>query len=445
MSNWKTFTEDYRKISEERGNEYFPNFLKQLEKLEWDFAGRQIPTYPQPLPLPIEFRNEIAKSAEHLFSILSKISLLRLNDRPSSDLGRMLPVDPEVLEFIRTENHFDGLQNIVRIDAIVEPHSGQMKVLEINCGDPSGMGWNDALIHLQSSDSSIRAAAGNSEFKFDLLCSSLRTSVLGTYSRFCITHSLVPSPDPLVVLVCSGGANISSDFRNIAIEFSRLGSRVYIADPRELKLTGDGLLLRGERVDIIYRDMIEDYFGPSKIDGTEKILDAVRKNLVCFINPVSAGLCEFKNLITAMRLPEVQAHLSSAELKIIEKVVPLTKPLLSADLEFCRSQRSKLVLKPNSGFGGKGILIGNEISDSEWAKELQKLVHEDYVIQEFIDIPTLDLPIIEDGTYRGFSSRKINVSLWVHHGNFAGAYARASVDSVVNISNSGGFLSVVWI
>ena len=54
--------------------------------------------------------------------------------------------------------------------------------------------------------------------------------------------------------------------------------------------------------------------------------------------------------------------------------------------------RERLVMKPNDEYGGKGVFIGWEMSDAEWAAALAEALRSSYVVQEKVETRPPELP-----------------------------------------------------
>lgn len=81
------------------------------------------------------------------------------------------------------------------------------------------------------------------------------------------------------------------------------------------------------------------------------------------------------------------------ERAFVQRHIPWTRRLTSgrtrfADqdvdmLDLCRTAQSELVLKPNDAFGGRGVTIGAETSESDWVVRIQAALQDDrWVVQE---------------------------------------------------------------
>ncbi len=116
-------------------------------------------------------------------------------------------------------------------------------------------------------------------------------------------------------------------------------------------------------------------------------------------------------------------------------------------MSFVRQNRDKLVLKPNDGYGGFGVLVGRVTDDTKWNALIDKSIKDKiiYTVQDFVSIPRDEFPVVENGAFKGFAPKNVNLNLWSHDGDFAGAFVRAAEGSVINVHQGGGMVPVFFV
>ena len=107
---------------------------------------------------------------------------------------------------------------------------------------------------------------------------------------------------------------------------------------------------------------------------------------------------------------------------------------------FIRRNRRTLVLKPNTLFGGEGVVIGQTVSQCEWETHLATALHgrERYVVQQLAIIRQETSPRLERGSVQ-WSHRHV-VSGFFFNSSGMGLIGRFSGSPVVNVSRGGGLL-----
>ena len=105
-------------------------------------------------------------------------------------------------------------------------------------------------------------------------------------------------------------------------------------------------------------------------------------------------------------------------------------------IDFVAANREEFVMKPNDDYGGKGIYLGWELSDSEWADALQVALAGDYVVQTRLHMipeqfPSMDGQLEEQSLF-------VDLDPYMYLGKMHGALARLGAGGLCNVSSGGG-------
>jgi uncharacterized circularly permuted ATP-grasp superfamily protein len=98
------------------------------------------------------------------------------------------------------------------------------------------------------------------------------------------------------------------------------------------------------------------------------------------------------------------------------------------------------VLKPNDEYGGKGVLLGWECTESEWDDALDRALAETdnaWVVQERINVRREVFPMQTAG---GIEMRDMLVDFapYIFRGKMAGCLTRLSATGLANVTSGGG-------
>jgi uncharacterized circularly permuted ATP-grasp superfamily protein len=113
-------------------------------------------------------------------------------------------------------------------------------------------------------------------------------------------------------------------------------------------------------------------------------------------------------------------------------------------LEYVRRQREQLVLKPNRGYGGEGVVLGAAVDDAQWQATVERALAdpERWVVQRLVALPVQEFPVVgADGhlhpepfyTVMGFVPSRYGLAI----------LGRASQKQVVNVAQRGGLCGVL--
>jgi hypothetical protein len=152
----------------------------------------------------------------------------------------------------------------------------------------------------------------------------------------------------------------------------------------DLRWGRGGVRLRDITVDVVYRDLaLEDIGRPTdrKLDGFLDRFDAGA------VVPGVAGEFAQKGLLECLVRPELARLFTPGERRLLRRVVPWTRVLggrtseddrgRRIDLpEFTRRARERLLIKPNVGSSGSGVLLGREAGVARWEARINRAVRE---------------------------------------------------------------------
>jgi uncharacterized circularly permuted ATP-grasp superfamily protein len=106
-------------------------------------------------------------------------------------------------------------------------------------------------------------------------------------------------------------------------------------------------------------------------------------------------------------------------------------------IEHVRRGRDSFVLKPNDDYGGRGVVVGPRVSQSEWDDALASALDADYVVQEAVELHAEVFPVFTDSAW-GFQPMYVDTNPFLFRGRVEGAMVRLSDSPVVNVTSGGG-------
>jgi len=199
-------------------------------------------------------------------------------------------------------------------------------------------------------------------------------------------------------------------------------------------------------VDVVYRRALLSELLAERAD-VKGFLDAYAARAALFVNSFRCRLSEDKAFF-ALVTDEIHAGLLSAEERsLVARYLPWTRRLEERRTQFAGREielvpwalaaRERLVLKPTHEYGGRQVLIGSETAPETWRRAVEQAVGAPFVVQERQTIPEEPFPSFEGGAL-AFVPLKLNANPFYVRGAQVGAVARASRDSVINVSAGGG-------
>jgi len=229
------------------------------------------------------------------------------------------------------------------------------------------------------------------------------------------------------------------------------GYDALICSPEDLEFDGGKLYFGGVAIDVVYKRLLVNEYLPI-VDEHPALLEAYRSGAICMVNSFRGKLIH-KKAIFAILTDERYAQLfDEGEREAIRAHVPWTRKFraektLNKDIEidlfeWTRQNAHKLVLKPNDDYGGHGIFIGWNSSESEWDDAIKAaLADGDYLVQERVSTAKEMFPMMFDDIGKwGFVEQLVDLDPLLFNGVVGSAFTRLSSNELANVTAGGGMV-----
>ena len=330
---------------------------------------------------------------------------------------------------------------VSRLDAFFVGDDG-LQFTEYNAETPAGGGYNDALAELFFAMPVMRRFAAG----WDVRAMPARHNVLQALLD-CWEQFSRGTRKPRIAIVDWDDVPTQSEFRLFQEYFARQGYQCDIVTPQACELGGGVLRHPGGPIDVIYkRVLLHELVEREGLDNP--ILDAVRAGAVCMVNPPSCKILH-KKASLAVLSDERNAHLFAAdERREIAATIPWTRVVeerrtvhQGRDVDLVAhvaANREQLVLKPNDEYGGKGIVLGWEVTADQWQVALTAALAEPYIVQQRIALPKEPYPSLVNGRVE-FLDRMVDTAPYVAAGSYLdGCLSRLGTAALLNVTAGGG-------
>jgi hypothetical protein len=229
---------------------------------------------------------------------------------------------------------------------------------------------------------------------------------------------------------------------------SERGMTAVLGDPRELTSAGGGFVLRGEPVDVLYRNMeLADFV---ELEAAGHDLAPVRRAFID--NRLVSGIAgdfDHKSLWELLTSGALRRFIEPRHRAFLRRHLLWTRLCREIRTEgpegraidlvpHMRRQRRALVLKPNRSCGGEGVLLGAHTSERRWQQAVDRALDEpgQWVVQRF-----------HRGTTKRFPKGKRVASYYTTFGVISSPtgvalLGRACEEAIVNVSRGGGLAAV---
>jgi hypothetical protein len=264
---------------------------------------------------------------------------------------------------------------------------------------------------------------------------------------------------PTVALICPDGGMASHwpHLRPLAELLTCHGMEALGGEVSAVTERAGGLFLHGRRVHVVMRFLSDMELAAAAEHGrgAEAILRAHEDGRAVLWTGPENQLINNKGALALLADDTVRSALTGEEAELVDRILPWTRRVASrrtrvgtetVDLiDYCRSHRTRLMLKPAFGHGGSGIVVGWRTDDAAWAAALEEGAKRAWTVQERVT-PNPEYVVDPDSGAR--ESWATVWSAFFTPAGYAGSHVRAvpgdSGDPVIGAGAQGARLATVF-
>jgi glutathionylspermidine synthase len=426
-------------LDDDIGGESHRVLEEQLRQRGLFFGGRALCTVLRPRLMPPEQYRFLQQRGAVILSAFRKAHRAALADDALLDQFGLTDWERDL---VRVDVGIPDASPVSRLDAFFTADGRGMSFTEYNAETPAGGGFNDVLAEVFYALPIMRRFLKSWDLRPIPARHHVLQALLDSWETFSGTRSL-----PRIAIVDWKEVPTYSEFLIFQDYFRRQGLDVEIVDPRDVTYGGGTLKGPGGRIDVVYkRVLLHELVERGGVD--HPILQAVRARKVCMVNPPACKILHKKSSLAVLS-DEKNAHLfDAAEREAIAASIPWTRVVADRKttregkeidlLRFIADSRDQLVLKPHDEYGGKGIVLGWEVSSEEWAEAIDTARSEPYIVQQRIALPKEAYPSFVDGKVE-ILDRMVDTAPYVAHGRYVdGCLTRLGTAALLNVTAGGG-------
>ncbi len=204
------------------------------------------------------------------------------------------------------------------------------------------------------------------------------------------------------------------------------GLQVEIVAAEQLTANENGMFFNGQKVDLVYNRHCDFFLEEPELADLK---EAYLAGTVCLSpNPFAYGLLADKRRMILWSDEEAVSalELTPAEQQLLLRVVPQSRLLADCDPEELWGERKKLIFKPVTRFGSRGVLMGKSITRKRFAEQ-----DPDTTLVQQVVVPSVE----EDNNGQEY---KVDLRLFVYRDRLLGVGARLYQGQVTNLRTEGG-------
>ena len=442
----KAYINHLRKAGSDAAGQF--EFLNRyLTERNCTFRDEPMPSLLKPNFVSEEQTRVITWAVEKISSALNKFIHLFMHDE---EVRRIMNFTDKEEELFAIEPGYSKPLVISRLDAFQNDLS--VKFLEFNCDSPAGIAYadiqEDGFRELFKSYPIFAGWKVNYFRRQERLLNAL----IKCYNEYRAGRRRMPER-PVIAIVDWKDVSTYSEFMMHERYFTLKGYETVICSPFDLHLRDGRVYAYDREINLVYKRVITREL-LEKWNKVQEFIRCLKEGPVCCCNPFRSYIVGCKKVLTVITDPRFQHIFSREELKVIRETVPWTKILADSMVTYrekeyrltdlITSRKNKFVLKPANMYGGKDVHIGLDTGQAEWEKVMNKhLDEEDWVVQEFVEIPMDTYPEIGEGVT--FKKKYVNINPYALLENYSGTISRVSDNQVINVSAGGGLVPTLTV
>lgn len=419
-------------------------FSETLRRRRLTFGDRVHCPFLRPFFLTPQDEARVREVAEAIAGLAERVAERAVAD--PALIGQFALTEDEA-SLVRINPRYPTVSTSSRLDAFLLPDA--LWFAEYNAESPAGMGYTETLADVFEAMEVMREFRRRFNARAPRLVPALLAALLASYRQFGGRSS-----SPLIAIVDWREVPTWSEFEILAERFERLGTRTIVCDPRELTFDGRVLTAAGRSIDLVYRRVLTTDIAQRRQE-CDALVRGYESGAVCVANSLRCKICQKKAFFAVLTDDRNASLFTDAERTVIQRHIPWTRLVTDTAttrdgeaidlLEHVRRYRTELVMKPNDEYGGKGVALGWELSQSEWERTLDGALADRgmaWIVQQRIPVRRETFPRFQPGTSAVFGEMLVDFAPYLFGGRLAGYLTRLSATGLANVTSGGGQVPV---
>jgi hypothetical protein len=384
---------------------------------------------PLPVGVPLKLTDRAGSAVRALAEAYHRL-ITRIVDLHAKDTRiRKILATPRALtdDLLRSEDIADPQIHLMRIDFLPRMDCS-LTIIETNANCPGGLlfagitsrAWRDVLED-QHKASLLMNPLENEDWLFDWLRETAGQRCMSTVG----------------LLRTDGGNRLELD--EYAGVLRRHGIDVFEASPRDVSFDGRTATAHGRQFEVGYQKVGMQDFLQMRPHLDDYIASVLSGALFVPNGQRSRWVGDNKLCLAVLSDPDYADLFEPADYESVQDAIPWSRNLAmcsDAMLSVISRDRQRYVVKHPLDTRGRGVFIGlDAASRGEWDTTIARGAQDNWLVQEYVTTPTLPTA----WTLGGHAGIHHDLAVVVAQGTVAGARARSSRDSKVNVAGTGRF------
>lgn len=306
-------------------------------------------------------------------------------------------------------------------------YNHQFQFCELNADGSSGMAEQRELQRIIGKSIALRGFDGEYQYEGFEIFDSWVKALLTNYKEYSKGDI-----KPQVAIVDFMTSEPPSEFIEFQKAFEAAGCPTVIADPRDLTYRDGKLYYQDFRIDCVYRRAVtwEIIENASEVKA---FIEAYLAGDVCVVGPLRSQVIHNKQIFAILHDPEKTPFLTEEERNFVKRHIPFTRVFNNQDQELVQlaiEKKDQLVLKPMDKYASRGVRVGSDYSLEEWKHIIDQEAKEEYLLQEFCQVPKIPMARINDEQV-SFIPHNYIIGIFMYNEKLQGVYTRTGTHNII--------------
>lgn len=408
-----------------------------IEHYGLQFGTRPICNVLRPLMVTARQYEYIKRESTLVLSAIEKLGRRLLQDHT---LRAELDLTPMEEEAIQIDHVYPAPDVSGRLDAFLDSRE-DFSFVEYNADSPGGLLYGDVLGEIFAEMQIVKEFQRRFPAHRVAIRPQLLRQLLTNYELFGWREH------PRIAIVDWEGASTYAEFELCRQYFETKGYSTIIADPRQLEYRGGWLRVGDFKINLVYKRVLVGEL--LEREGLQTpLIRAARDRAVCVMNSFRVQMLTKKIMFALLDDPAYEKMFSIEEISALRRHIPWTRKLRDGKttyrgrkielLEHLGAHRERLVLKPNSEYGGRGVKLGWELTNEEWQQAIRAALGGSFIVQERVEVTQQTFPVMRNNTVLA-EERYVDFDPYTWSGEqVEGAGVRLSAAALLNVTAGGG-------
>lgn len=434
VKNREEYLEDYRQLS------------GLLENNDIKYGAETLWCELAPAILSRDERAMILAASEAVIHAAEKFTSIVID---SPEWQKRYAWPDEFWQLILADPGYSYAVPCARFDSFL--NGNDLTFIELNTDGCSGMTNADTFHKLYFETVGSKQALHLQTCTYDRVLPNVLNSLLNCYSEFRENSDNTVPEQPVIGILDWPEEHTNWEFKACARYCEQQGYEAYVVSPGQAEYRGGALFFDDIQIHLIYRRLLgDDYIG--NLDVLKPVSAAYLDHAVCMVGAPRSQIAFSKKLFAFLHEPDILKQLPEDTAAAVSAHVPWTRELLEQEtvfngetidlIPFIKKHKECFVIKPCVSKCGYGIYQGMYTQQDEWCRAVEESIDNEYIVQEFITIPTAEYPRFTPG--KEYEKRYIHLGEYVFGGKFSGILGRTCADPLLNLRHGERLLAVLY-